>query len=107
MRHLTTSPYYKFSTKFLIGIENLSRFLFYASLIGIFIFGNIWLSIFAASLFILRFATQLIVVNSSAKQMNERNFYFSIVLYDIFLPLISLNIMLFGRRKRQSAIKWE
>jgi cellulose synthase/poly-beta-1,6-N-acetylglucosamine synthase-like glycosyltransferase len=105
-RHLTTSPYYKFIPKFLIGAEVFSRFLFYLSFILLAIFGNMWLWIFAGSLFLLRFITQALVINLTAKQMNERTFYFGIILYDILLPLISLNIMLFGNHKKR-ATKWE
>ncbi len=107
-RHLTTSPYYKSGIKTLIGTEVFSRFLFYASFITALIFNNMWLSIAAGSVFLLRFIVQLLIVNLTAKRMNEQRFVLSVLLFDILLPLVNLNIMLFGKKKRRhNAIKWE
>ena len=107
-RHLTTSPYYKASAKALIGIEVSSRFVFYASFITALIFNNMWLSITAGSIFLLRYLTQLLVINLSAKKINEQRFYLSILLFDVLLPLISLYIMIFGKKRRKhNSINWE
>ncbi len=106
-RHLTTSPYYKTSIKTLIGIEIFSRFLFYASFISILLLNNIWLSIIAGILFLLRFGMQMFIINKTAKKMNERQFFLSIILFDIFLPLVNLYILIFGKKRRkQNAVKW-
>jgi len=47
---------------------------------------------------------QLIVINRTAKILGEKRFIFSILLFDIFLPLVSLYIFTLGRigAKKQS-----
>jgi glycosyltransferase involved in cell wall biosynthesis len=107
LRHLTTSPYYKKGIKTLIGTEVLSRFFFYLSIVVAIILNNMWLYIAAVIVFILRFIIQLIIINLTAKRINERRFGLSILLFDILLPLINLNIMLFSKKgKRNNTVKW-
>lgn len=106
-RHLSTSPFYRIIPKMLIGGEVLSRFLFYLSFIFICLTGQVQLCVFAASTFLIRFIVQALVINLTAKQMNEKKFYSSIILFDMLLPLINLIIMIVGGHKRRSSIKWE
>ena len=87
--------------------EPVSRALFYLSLIFVGLFGN-WISIAAAGfIFLVRYLIQAIIINKSAKQLGEQRFYLSILLLDIFLPLITLNIMVFGRKRKKKGIKWK
>lgn len=109
-RHLTTSARYKSDTKMRIGTEVLSRGLFYALLFILLAFflatGNY---VFAACIFaigLIRFIMQIIVINNTAKQLNEKPFYFSIPLFDILLPLITLKIMTIGKRSAQRDNMW-
>ncbi|MDR0873077.1 MAG: glycosyltransferase [Prevotellaceae bacterium] len=103
-RHLTTAPYYRFGTRLRIGLEIGSRFLFYAAIIALFAMQNLWLAIFAGGIYILRALTQLLVINRTARRMNERRFYLTALLFDILLPLVTLWVFLFCRKK--SKIKW-
>jgi cellulose synthase/poly-beta-1,6-N-acetylglucosamine synthase-like glycosyltransferase len=107
LRHLTTSPYYKAGIKMRIGIETFSRFVFYATLLIALLFNNMWLSIAVGIIFLLRYIMQLIIINKTAKRMNEQRFYLSILIFDILLPLINLYILLFSKKKKRSIIIWE
>jgi cellulose synthase/poly-beta-1,6-N-acetylglucosamine synthase-like glycosyltransferase len=104
-RHLSTAPYYRFGTRLRIGVETGSRFLFYAAIIALFTMQNLWLAIFAGGIYILRAIAQLLVINRSARRMNEQRFYLTTLLFDVLLPLITLWVFLFCRKK--SKIKWQ
>ncbi len=103
-RHLAASKYYKFSSKFRLGFEPLTRAWFYiafaaAMIIGMINFNFIVIGI-AAAFFIVRFATQLIIFNRSAHYFGDRKHFFWLLLFDIFLPLLSLYILLFSKKGR-------
>ncbi|MTK53616.1 glycosyltransferase [Paludibacter sp.] len=103
-RHLSTSSFYKADGLLRIGVEVASRGLFYALICAIAILSP-WIFGAAAGLFLLmRYAVQLVVVNKIAKQFNERKFYFSLLMFDIILPLISLYIKMFSKK---SIFKWK
>ena len=105
-RHLSVSDQYSTGSKLRLAIEPASRGLFYLAIIFVCVFGN-WISTIAAGFFFLtRFAFQSIIINKSASQLGEQRFYFTIILLDIFLPLVTLYILVFGRRKRKG-IKWK
>ena len=91
--HISTSAYYKAGTQFRTGTEILSRFLFYGLFAVLLVMGlikgNIPLIVFAGGLFIIRYTIQFIILNRSAKCLNERRHYFFIALFDTILPFIS------------------
>jgi cellulose synthase/poly-beta-1,6-N-acetylglucosamine synthase-like glycosyltransferase len=101
-RHLSTSSRYHTSTRMRIGAEVLSRGLFYALflfLLAYFIYRQSipYIGITVA-LFLLRFIMQLQIINSTAKVLQEKKFFLSIFLFDTFLPLISLHLLLFRKK---------
>lgn len=102
-RHLTTSPLYKFSTKILIGIEVLSRLLFWTlSLIYIFF------STFALTVFLLVFiklVLQLSVQNKIAKHLNHRSLIWIGILLDYIIPITTGLMLISGKRKAKKN-KW-
>ena len=117
-RHLSVSPAYRMATKFRLGFEPLTRGLFYAAVIGIIVWQilqphyqlsiiNYQLSIpllAAVLLFLLRWLTQAAVLNTSARRMGLRRFsMFSILWFDIALPLVSLYMLIVPKRKKN---KW-
>lgn len=106
-RHLSTASHYKNQSKKLIGIEVLSRGLFYSSFVALLCTLQPTLLIIAGSLLLTRYILQLVIINLSAKHFNERPFYFSILLFDILLPLISLFILSFNRITRKTKYKWK
>jgi len=92
--HIATSAYYKAGTKFRTGTEAISRFLFYASFVALFIFGliegNFVPVILSSTFFILRYMVQLFVLNKSAKCLEEPRLYLSIPFFDLLLPCLFL-----------------
>ncbi len=105
LRHLSTVDVYQSSSKMWIGLEPLSRGLFYLTilLLTIFNYNNpVILSIVVGS-FLLRFLTQFIIINLTAKTYKNKGFGLSIILFDILLPLINLYILTIGKIFRRKA----
>jgi len=107
-RHLSTSPYYTFATRTRIGMEIFSRAIFYALFIALAVYlvqtQNYIVAGAVGGVFLLRYILQLIIINCTAGLLREKKFVFSILFFDIFLPLISLYIFTLGRigNKKQS-----
>ena len=104
-RHFTTAPYYKINTRLRIGGEIISRCLFYVAIAALVATQNLWLAGFASGIYLLRALVQLLVINRTARIMNEQRFYFSALLFDIMLPILNLYVFIFCRKK--SRMKWE
>lgn len=105
LRHLSTVDVYQSSSKMWIGLEPLSRGLFYLTilLLTIFNYNNpVILSIVIGS-FLLRFLTQFIIINLTAKTYKDKGFGLSIILFDILLPLVNLYILTIGKIFRRKA----
>ena len=105
LRHLSTVDVYQSSSKMCIGLEPLSRGLFYLTilLLTIFNYNNpVILSIVIGS-FLLRFLTQFIIINLTTKTYKDKGFGLSIILFDILLPLINLYILTIGKIFRRKA----
>ena len=99
-RHFSTSKYYKFKHKFLLGLENLSRILFYASFILLIL--NNFFSIFVVSIFIFRLIIYIIIIQSASKKLNEQGLIILGIFFDLLFPIINFLIYLarlFYRKK--------
>ena len=105
-RHLSVSGHYKSASKLRLAIEPFSRGLFYAGIILTAVFGNIISIGIAALFFLIRYAVQAVTINKSAKQLGEDRFYALIPLFDIFLPLVSLYILIFEKKNRDN-VRWK
>ena len=105
-RHLSVSPAYRTATKCRLAIEPLTRGLFYAVVIGIAVYQlpitNNQLPILllvAVGLFLLRWIMQTLVINISARKMGLHPFnMFSILWFDIALPLVSLWMLIIPKK---------
>ena len=107
-RHLSVSTFYSTSSKARLVFEPLSRGLFYLAFIFALIFGNIITISVAVLLFFIRFSHQLFIINKSSQYWNERKYSFTLLIFDIILPVISLFIMTFGRMgSRAKNIYWK
>lgn len=108
-RHLSTGSCYKTSSKTLLGGELLSRGLFYLSFVALIVLtlAQPLLLILAAVIFLLRYTTQAIVINLSAKHFRERKFYLSLLLFDFLLPIISLFILIENKLRRKTKYRWK
>jgi cellulose synthase/poly-beta-1,6-N-acetylglucosamine synthase-like glycosyltransferase len=104
-RHLSVSTYYKPSSKLRLFFEPFTRGLFYLTLILSMVFGNVIMLIASAALFMIRYVVQLSIINSSAKHFGERRYVLSLPVLDIYLPLVNLYIMLFGRKGK--SVRWK
>ena len=110
-RHLSVSHQYRTSTKLRLGIEPLTRGLFYALVLvaaigyglpatgdGLQVVGLI-----ALGLFLIRWIMQTIMINVSARRMGLKRFTMcSVLWFDITLPLVNLWMVSVPR-----AYKWK
>lgn len=108
-RHISVSPKYKLSTQFRLTFEPLTRGLFYLMVIGLlayygsilnfkFLIFNLQLLI-VLGLFILRWLIQTAIINVSAYRMGLKKFnMFTILWFDIALPLINLWMLIVPKR---------
>lgn len=97
-RHLSTAKYYKGQSLMMLGTEVLTRGLFYALFIVILALSPVLVKAIAFGLFLIRYAVQCYTINKVAKLWNERSFYFTILLFDLYLPLVNLYIQLFRKK---------
>lgn len=111
-RHLSVSPNYRLGTKIRLGLEPLTRGLFYALVLGIILYQGInngpsslihcplsIVLVAAAGLFLLRWIMMSLVLNISARRMGLNRFNpFSILWFDIIIPIINLWMLLVPKR---------
>ena len=89
-RHLTTGSRYSLRDKFLLTLEPFSRLIFYALFISLLLCKfNIWIVL---GIFCTRMIIQLLIVNFTMRNLNERFLLLSSLLYDILLPFFYLGI---------------
>ena len=99
-----------FGMAFVMDFINNDQNKFYLQIIGsilLLAFGDMFLRCAVLAFFLVRFLTQLIIINKSAKQMKERRFHFDILLFDMYLPLVNLYAFTFGRRPGTQNYKWK
>jgi len=104
-RHLSASAFYKSSSKIRLFFEPFTRGLFYLAFILALIFGGPITQIATGVLFISRLAIQLSIINASSKHFGGRKYILTLPVFDIFIPLVNLYIMLFG--KKGKSVKWK
>lgn len=108
-RHVSVSPLYRWGTKFRLALEPLSRGLFYALVIGMIAYSlpltayRIPVSLIAAvGLFLIRWWVQTSVINASAHRMGLHRFsMWSVLWFDIVLPLVNLWMLCVPKRKKK------
>lgn len=97
--YLATSHFYHGAQRYLLGFETTSRLLFIATVIGTIAIGIInrqWVVLGLAILaYILRFVMQIIIINKTATDLEERKYYLTLPIFDIVLPLDVLKFKLF------------
>lgn len=106
INQIYTSTYYKPMARLRNGVEIFSRYAFYALFLSILVFSLInsnWpLLIVDGVLLLFRLITQLLVVNRTANALNDKRFYFSVLVFDLILPFYVLFLRfdkMFYRRK--------
>lgn len=97
--YMATARFYRGAQRYLSGFETFSRLLFYVAYMAGIVFGILnfhWLVAgIALLIWLLRYITQAIVINRTAKEMGGgRKYYFSLPIFDILQPIQSLNFKL-------------
>lgn len=110
LRHLSTVGVYQSGSKMWIGLEPLTRGLFYLSVILLLAlaYTSPFAVVVAISAFVLRFVIQFTIINLTAKSYNDKPFGLSILLFDIILPLLTLYILTIGKLfQRKTKFFWK
>lgn len=103
--YTVTSQFYRGIQKHMLGFETFSRLLFYGvfvSLLVISIHAQQWVLLGSTILiYLLRFIMQATIIHKTAKEFNEKSYYFTLPIFDIAQPLWSLKFKLvhFFRKK--------
>jgi len=105
-RHLSVSPSYRPETKRRLLFEPLTRGFFYAAVLVILIYSlrtsYIVPLYIALALFLLRWLMQTVVINLSARRMNQHGFSpLTILGMDIFLPLVNLWMLIIPNKNNK------
>jgi len=103
-RHLSTSKYYRKSSKFLLGTEALSRFLFYLSFVMLLVLN--FQPIITLCFFAFRLINQLIIFIFTAKKLNEKGLWLFSIMYDILQLFVNAYLMILNRIK-PAYFKWK
>lgn len=103
-RHLSVSPRYKTQSKLHLGLEPVTRGLFYALIIILAVLGGPLGWIVAGSAYLLRMALIWLIVNLGAKRMGQPYVGLELIVYDIVLPLTNLYMMISLPFRR--VVKW-
>ena len=109
-RHISVSPAYKESTKLRLTVEPLTRGLFYAVVLAMLILycpatvtalpAIPFLA--AIGVFVLRWIIQSAILNTSAHRMGLKGFnMFSVLWFDIILPLVNLWMLIVPKRNNK------
>lgn len=103
-RHLTTGKYYKFSTKFILGLFSLSQYLFFVTFVLLLIGQNntFWVII---SLFTLRLFSQLFIYKRVMIKLGEKNLLLGIPFFEIFFMIFSPIILILNSIRKPN--KWK
>jgi biofilm PGA synthesis N-glycosyltransferase PgaC len=104
-RHFSTARRYKSKHIFWLGLEPLTRLLFYLTfgyLIGLNIF-----TIFVLSACVFRLLSQLIIIKLTMNRLREKGLLLSLVVFDIISLFINFNIYLSGVFIRSKKSRWK
>jgi len=117
-RHLSVAPIYRPSTKMQIGLEPLTRGLWYLSMLTLLVLGILSLAgvlsvalhplvyIAAAAMFVGRLTMQISMLTRAAHIFGVRGFGLNILFFETFLPLCNLFLLLRHQVRRKEEMKW-
>ncbi len=92
-RHLSVSPYYKSATRRRLGLEPLTRGLWYLTVILCFVFGCAWTMALAWLLLVIRLLMQVGLINKAARRFGEKTYGLEVMWYDILLPIFTVFLL--------------
>lgn len=106
LSYAATSQYYKGMQRYLLGAETTSRLLFYVFSIALAVAGIFYHSwvmvIIPIVIYLIRFTFQCIIINRTAKDLDERNFRLTLPIFDIVQPFANLKFKLIRKFRRKS-----
>lgn len=105
--YTSTARLYHGAQRWLAGLETFSRLMFYGCWIAALIIGILnfhWLAAGIAFLiWILRFTAQAVIINKTAKELDEkRRYYFTLPVFDFLQPMQSLRWKLYCLFRKRS-----
>jgi glycosyltransferase involved in cell wall biosynthesis len=103
-RHFSTNNLYKGSHKFILGLESMSRLLFYASTVAL-LFSSVhrpWVLL----IFLFRLLIQVFVIKKTMIRLNEKNLLLTSLLFDFLSLFINFGLLL-SSRFRPSNYQWK
>ena len=103
-RHLSTGRYYKFKHKFLLGLEVMSRLLYYSSFAYLITAPNY--RVYVISAFGCRLLIQLIFTKRAIMLLKEKNLLVTSLFVDIFSLFINF-ILFVSNRFRREKRRWK
>lgn len=103
-RHLTTGPRYRFSTKLVVGLELMSRMLFYPAFIFLLAFQI--LIPYVLGLFVFRMLLTSVIIKLAMGRLNEKYLLLPSPLLDFALPWAHL-IMVFSNFVATKRARWK
>lgn len=103
-RHLSTGKHYKFIHKFLLTIEPFSRISFYVFVILLIGIGT--QVELLASLLVIKIIMLFATTKLAMKRLQEKNFWFYSLFFDLFLPVINL-YFIFSNYLIRKKNKWK
>lgn len=101
-RHLSTSKYYKTANKLVLGLEPLSKLVFYLSLIYLCLTPIYYIGI---GIYLSRLLIQLIILKLGMNKLGEKGFLLLIPFFDVFLPVFQLTLI-FSNKINTKNNKW-
>ncbi len=103
-RHLTTAPLYRGGIKFWLGLEPVSRILFWISGIILLLTSSQYIE-FVAAVMAFRILVMLIVVKIAMIRLNERKIFLLSLVYDMLSPIV-IGILVIANSLTKKRIKW-
>ncbi|MCQ2328321.1 MAG: glycosyltransferase [Paludibacteraceae bacterium] len=88
-RHLSVSPFYKPATRRRLGLEPLTRGLWYLTVVLCFVLGSAWTMALAWLLLVIRLFIQMGIINKAARRFGEKTYGLEVMWYDILLPVFT------------------
>jgi hypothetical protein len=103
-RHFSTNKMYKPNHKFLLGLEPVSRLIFYAGFVALMFSPGCRLLALLA--FLLRMFIQLFVIKKTMNKLNEQNLLVISLLFDLISLFINFGLLM-SSRIRPSNYQWK
>ena len=110
LRYDFTSGYLNSNSKIMFGLERLTVYLFYVSVIVLFVYGfycNLFFSGIALLLWLLRFIVQVMVYRRTAKRLSSNRLFFLLPIFDFMQTFVNVYYKIVGAYSRNKNFTWK